>query len=255
MTTPLMPPGVQHTGLPQTPQPFGLYSVAPPIDLDPPPRLLGGVHWTPTNCGPSGIWQHEPCPDPEIPPTATKTGARPDDDTFPSFIVWATDECSLYATDTAENQARAAQLLMLHTPLWVERMFATELAARATALPDAATLTDAFGALEEALGETGFSGVLHARRGLSAAAAEHRLTSAQGTTLVTQLGNKVAFGGGYTALGNTVYATGPVTIWRSPIIPRVAIDPSTNERQAVAERMFGFGWECPTTVYAVEVTG
>ncbi|MGA6208047.1 hypothetical protein ACPESR_25170 [Nocardia testacea] len=253
MTTPIIPPGVQHVGLPQTPQPFGLYSVTAPTDLDPPARLLSGIHWTPTNCGPSGIWQHIMCPDPEDPPAQTKTGARPDDDDFPTFVVYAVDECDLYATDTAANQARAAQLLMLHTPLWVEQVFAFELSARAEALPAVTSLTAAVGALEQKLGEGGFSGVLHARRGLSAAAAEHRLTSAQGSTLVTQLGNKVAFGGGYTALGDTIYATGPVTIWRGPVLPRTAIDPATNQRLAIAERSIGFGWECPSTVYSVAV--
>ncbi|WP_280466822.1 hypothetical protein [Nocardia cyriacigeorgica] len=253
MTTPTIPAGVQHTGTPQAPQPFGLYTAATVIDLDPPARMLGGVHWTPSNCGPSGTWDVRLCDDPQDPPTESKTGARPDDAAFPTVTVWATDECELYATDTSANEARATQLLTLHERLWVEQAFALELAARATALPAAGSLAEAVGALEQQLGLAGFTGVLHARRGLAAPLHDHIERS--GAFLTTSLGNRWSFGGGYNALGQTLYATGPVTLWRSPATTRTAVEHTINERQAVAERQVAFGWECPTTVFSVAVTG
>lgn len=253
MTNPI-PPGVQHVAEPLDPQPFGLYSVARPIDLPSPARLLTGVHWTPGNCGPSGVWDYDVCPEPVVPPEDFKTGDRPDDATFPRVVVWATDECSIYATDLTENIARAEHLLRLHTSLWVERHMAGLLAARATPLPAAATLAAAVGTLEQALGDAGFSGVLHARRSLAAPLAGLRLIERQGEQLATPLANAWAFGGGYTALGSTLYATGPVTIWQSEVTTRDGADYEINERQAVAERLVAVGWECPAVVYSVTVS-
>lgn len=251
MTTPI-PAGIQHFSPPLTPHPFGLYSVATPIDLDAPARLLGGVDWIPSNCGPSGIWEYGICPaDPD--PEDVKAGARPDHDNFPPATIWATDDCELYATDTAENEARAMQLLRLHEPVWAERHLAELIASRATPLPAADTVVDAVGALEDALGGHGFPGVLHARRGLAATAAAARLVAAQGAHLVTPLANSWLFGAGYTELGDTLYATGPLTVWRGVTSVRVAVDHTINRRQAVAERVVTVGWECPDVVYSVQV--
>ncbi|MCM6774991.1 hypothetical protein NDR87_26460 [Nocardia sp. CDC159] len=252
MTTPTLP-GVVHVADFQNPQPFGLYSAATVLERDAPARLvIGGVEWVPRNCGPSGIWVEPFCPDPD---EATKNGERPSDGHFPSVTIWATDHCSLYATDTSESVARAQQLLRLHEPLWAERYLTDLLTARATPLPSQTSLTAAVGALEQALGENGFAGVLHARRGFAAAAAEHRLVEHQGAMLTTALGNRWAFGGSYSELGNTIYATGPVTLWRDPISTREAIEHTTNARQVVAERVLVAGWECPDTVYSVAVAG
>ncbi|WP_280392885.1 hypothetical protein [Nocardia wallacei] len=256
MTTPTLP-AVAHFADLQNPQPFGLYSAATVVPRDAPGRLaLGGVDWVPSNCGPSGVWNHLICPplDPDD-PDDTKSGDRPDDGHFPPVTIWATDECSLYATDTSASVARAEQLLRLHEPLWVERYVADLLADRATVLPAQTTITGAVGALEQALGEVGFSGVIHARRGLAATATEHRLVEHQGAMLTTTLGNRWAFGGGYTALADTLYATGPVTVWLDPSITRESIEHKINMRQIVAERSAVVGWECPDTVYSVQVTG
>ncbi|MBF6138135.1 hypothetical protein IU501_34770 [Nocardia otitidiscaviarum] len=258
MTNPI-PAGWPHFAPPLPPQPFGLYSVTTPIDVPPPadgssPRLISGVDWIPANCGPSGVWTYDLCPTPDPAPEDEKTGERPDDGAFPPVIVWAVDECSLYATDTSENEARAQQILRLHEPLWVERHLAALLAARATALPAAASLAAAVGALEEALGDTGFAGVLHARRGLAAQLADLNLVAVDGGQARTPLTNLWSFGGGYTDLGDTLYATGPITIWCDPVTTRTAVEHTVNAREALAERRIVVGWECPTTVYSVTVS-
>lgn len=255
MTTPTIPPGIEHYATPLSPHSFDLLSAVTPIDVPEPARMLGGAIWIPANCGTGvGIWEHGMCPEPEE-DEVKGGGERPDYDTFPKVTIWGSDECPLYSVDTADAQARALALLRINEHRLVEEHVAALLADRATVLPAAGTLVDAVGALEEALGEHGHAGVIHARRGLAAAAARDRLASAQGARLTTLLGNQWVFGGGYTALGDTLYATGPLTMWRNPYTQRVAIEAVTNARLALAERHVIVGWECPDTVYSVSIGG
>ncbi|MEV5391948.1 hypothetical protein [Nocardia farcinica] len=255
MTTPTMPAGITHTAAPLAPQPYGLYSVTSVIELDEPARTLGGADWVPTNCGGAGVWDHGTCPEPA--PSDVKGGIdRPDHGHFPTVVLWASDECPITTVDTADAIARAQHLLALNEPLLTEEHLAGLLAERATPLPAVASLTDAVGALEEALGGGGFTGVLHSRRGLAAHATNQHLILTQGARMVTAgMSTPWAFGGGYTVLGDTVYATGPLTLWRSPVTTRVAITGTTNERLALAERRLIVGWECPDTVYSVSIGG
>lgn len=223
------------------PQPFGLYAAATVLESQ--TRLQFGVDWWPRNCGPSGVWVPDVCPDPDT--LDRKTGDRPENVEFPPATVWATDECGLFEPVDGMRD-RAVQLLRLKEPIHVEEHTATLLLQRDTPLPPAASLVEAVGALEESLGGTlGFSGVIHARRGLAAQLAAARLVERQGTQLVTPLGNRWVFGGGYGLLGNTMVATGPVTVMRDDVTTRTAVDHTINEQQVVAERTVVVGWECP----------
>lgn len=250
-------PARQYDAVAANPQTGGLYTAAT-IEPTEDERLDGGVEVTPVNEASSGHGYWDTGCGPQDDPDAEKSGERAARVYAPSLIVWAADDCSLIANSSEEARARAAQLLRLYEPLDVEAATATRLLADAGAAATAptATFTPAFvaavGAVEAALGRTGVPGVIHASRSLAATAAHYGLiVSGPGGRMNTPLGNAWAFGGGYDALGTTLVGTGPVTVRRSSITARDAVEHRQNQRTAVAERTINVSWELTTVAQQI----
>jgi hypothetical protein len=256
MANPLPP--MEFDALPLDPAPYGLYDAATPTDLSEPTpgsgtgRIFGGVHIRPLNCSEAfGTWPTDPC---AAPPVDTfKEGDRPTSDTvFDPVLPWAYEECDPLETDAA-SQARALQTLNLQERLLVESAFATQILADAGGPLAATSLIEAVGKLEEALGEAGYVGNIHAARRWASEAASVSLLKSTASAYRTVLGSAWVFGGGYAGvLGDTLVATGPVYIWRYAPIVNTALDPSINRRASVAERLVVVGYEC--IVAAVTIT-
>lgn len=249
MTTPALAlPPLLVNGTTSQPHTGGLYGVAAVKNLGEPARLAGGVSTTPYSGGAGhGVW---PAVCEPVPADLVKAGGRPDDIWAPPVTVWAADECSLIGSTEQEEKARAEHTLSLFEPVDVEAELVPRLLAEA-GTPGAAAAVEPFvaavGAIEEALGVTGVAGVIHARRGLAAVAVRYGLAVAGPVgTLVTPLGTRWAFGGGYSALGNVLVGTGPVTVHRSPVAVTVGLGQRRNERLAVAEREVVVSWEIVT---------
>lgn len=249
MANPLPPYIVD--ALPAPPAPFGLYDVVAPIDLANPstnsPRIQGGVQILPVNCSQSfGTWPADPCADP--PEGQKKSGDRPTTDlTFLPTVVWAYDECDPQEP-VGDSQALARQTLALQERLLVESAFAAtllDLAGDPGPIPTAPTFLEAIGALEEALGESGYLGAIHLSRRFAAEATMFRWTNQTGPVLKTPLGHSYVFGGGYgSVLEDTLIATGPLYLWRYPELVRTELDPNINRLATVAEREIVVGFEC-----------
>ncbi|MBF6288155.1 hypothetical protein GV791_01760 [Nocardia cyriacigeorgica] len=250
-----MPPAaIQHTPPLLNPDNLGLLGGGPSLivhEVGPDARLAFGIDWQPRNCGPSGTWA-TPCPDPDT--GDRKTGDRPEWDHFPPVLVWATDQCGLFEpADTLRE--RALQLLRLHAERHLGEHVVGELAARAALLPATIGLAEAVGELEAALADAGHRGAIHADRALLAPAAAVNLVVADGLALLTPGGNRWIFSAGYSSLDTTLYATGPVTVWRDQPVVTYAVQQEINEHQAVAEQHLAAGFECPETAFAVTFGG
>lgn len=256
MTAPTTPLAVVYNPPAVPSQGYGLYAAATLLDSGATPReLLAGIDIYPFNCD-TGVGSYTPQLCDDTPPNKTP-GARPDPQHFDPLVVWAAAECSPDQTE-AEEAARARQLLALHEPLIVESAFATTLLADAGAADAAGSLMEAVGLLEAFLGEQGYAGYLHASRKWAVEAGF--LNAASGTAVLrTKLGNTWVFGGGYdSALGNTIIATGPLTVWRSSTFEEVVTTGShsvaayNNTVYALSERVVTVGYEC--AVHAVTIT-
>lgn len=255
MTAPTTPLAVVYEAPAVPRQGFGLYAAATLLDSGESPReLLAGIDLYPFNCD-TGVGSYSPelC-DPSPPEKAP--GARPDLQHFDPLVVWAAAECAPDQTQE-EEMARARQILALHEPLIVESALATRLLADAGAPAAATSLIDAIGQLEVFLGEQGYAGYLHASRKWAVEAGF--LGAANGTAVLrTRLGNTWVFGGGYdSALGDTVIATGPLTVWRSTPFEQAVTTGShvtaayNNTVYALTERVVTVGYEC--AVHAVTI--
>lgn len=243
-----MPP-FEFTAPANPPAGYGLYDVATMVDLTDPgtdaPRVHGGVHVIPVNCSESfGTWPTDPCAAP--PRDTTKHGDRPTSDLeFAPVMVWSYDECGPMVTD-AESQALALQTLRLQERLLVESAFATLLLSEAGVPAAASDFLDALGKLEEIAGEWGYTGVIHAgRRWAGVGSAADAVKEQPDGSLVTTLGNRWAFGGGYGGvLADTLVITGPVFGWRYKPFVQTTLDPNTNLRATVAEQLIVMAYEC-----------
>lgn len=224
-------PELNVAGTPANPHTGGLYSAAALVEHTDPARLTTGVAVDWVNSGPHGVFTGS---------SDTKGGARPDEDTFASIVVWAGDQAVMVGSSLQQARDRAAQLLRITESLDVETHLATVLAALAAPAPADGTggpFVDVLGEIEHELGKTGVAGVIHASRRHAALAAHLGLVVAGPMgRLLTPLGNVWAFGGGYDPLGNTVVGTGPVTVHRGPVTQTEARDLETNERLVIAER-------------------
>lgn len=241
-----MNPALLVDAVPGTPAPTGLYSAATVLDLADPTRIDGGVRVIQLNCGRAAQWQ--PGCGPQDDPTATKdSGPRAVDAEFPTTIVYATDDCGLVASSEDEAVTRARQIMRLQEGIQVERHAAGQLlelaGTPATAPAGPVGLKLAVGAIEQALGETGMYGVIHAPRRFAALLSDFIVPAANGV-LRTKLGNYWAFGTGYEELGENIVGTGPVTVRRGPISTYSTVEHRQNERTAVAEREVNTSWEC-----------
>jgi hypothetical protein len=138
----------------------------------------------------------------------------------------------------------------------------------ATNVGPAGCATEAIELLEQALADNGIvGGMIHARPGMAAHLEQaHQIQYATGRRLQTCLGTPYVFGQGYDGSGPSgqpadgdsewMYASGRIVIWQDTEIQVPNLDQvfrqSSNERIAVAERVYAVVVECG--VWTVEVT-
>lgn len=136
--------------------------------------------------------------------------------------------------------------------------------------PDAGALDPvaAIAVLESALSSCGTGlGVIHGNYGVASYLANHMLLVERNDGWYTPTGQRLALGAGYpgTGPGNVVpdagttwlFATGPVSLWRSEIFltpDRLdqAVDRSLNDVTVFAERIWAGGWNC--CLFAVQLS-
>ncbi|QYN17602.1 hypothetical protein [Amycolatopsis sp. DSM 110486] len=254
--------------LPRTPHLFGLFSVASVVDVAD-PHMFMGVQWQPYPCDNPSLWRHD-CPPPDKPREKRLT-EQPATVTATPINVYGSFDCKLVGYNMPEATARAREHLLLGEQHAVEYGVWTGASDNVPRLadtntPSLGTVHDAASLLSELYqaSDIHLAGdpVLHIPR----AAAPHmrlHLMHAQGGRVVTAEGIPVAIGTGYTE-ANTgpdgskapagafwVYATGPVTVWRGPVmdVPDPAeqgFNTRTNDYVALAERQFLVGWDCLT---------
>jgi len=116
-----------------------------------------------------------------------------------------------------------------------------------------ATTLDALGAIEHYIHcNYGGVGTIHMQRGTATGLLAAQALETNGTGLFTKLGNKVSAGCYNVGSGDTIWATGTVTLQRGPVITPggAVIDTTTNIQYALAERLYAGAWEC----FAIGVT-
>jgi hypothetical protein len=191
------------------------------------------------------------------------------------FIVYASEVCGIAGRSVDDAQARARRKLAMREQWGVERFLIggdtgvpgllDGLAL--TALGPADTVAGALSLLEQDAAENyGLPITIHMVPGLSAfAGAEGVLQQTPRNELATTwAGNKVVVGQGYenvdeagvanVAGSYTIWATGPIAIWRDAeaFVPpaRQVFNRSTNQLAILAERTYLLAYEC----YAAAVT-
>lgn len=213
-----------------------LYTAATVVELPTPARIEGGARIEQTNAGDGwGTWTLD-CPSNLS--AADFDGTRWGALQFPAFGVGATDECSLVGTTETEVSDLAAQRLRITEEVAVSSAFAETLL-DAGGDPDEAPadVVATVGAIEEVLGSTGIRGVVHAaRRNIALLASKSMIVRGNAGRLETPGGHAWAFGTGYDNLGKSLVATGPVTIYRTPVVITPSVHHGQNRRSALAER-------------------
>ena len=257
MTAPTSFLPVDYDAPPVNPIGVGLYSAATIIDQTGPSRFLSaGIEIRPRNCATGwGTWDADPCATPAV--DALKSGDRPvAGDPFEPLVIWGYDECGPLEDFTAYEE-RALQNARLHEQGLAEAHFGARLVADSTPTT-VADIVATVSVLEVALGEAGFYGVIHASARFAAYAAQANLIirSSGSPILRTPLGHTWAFGAGYEdTLGAELVATGPVTVWRDPLVVRSTLDERHNIKAAIAERGLVIGYECLVTAVTVAAGG
>ncbi|MET0478952.1 MAG: hypothetical protein ABW222_13480 [Actinomycetota bacterium] len=276
MTTPLLPP--LYFDPPAAAEvSYGLFSVAlGPQDL-PPHGIGGGVQYQPDSCTDGHLYPSV-C-DYGAVPEPTKIFDGVEEALFaPPFRVYAGLVCGSQTRDFAWMTDRVRRRLVAGEQTAVESQFwglgttadfpsYLHSGIAVTNLGPAANVTAGLSLLEQQLATCyGHPGVIHVRPRLMAFLAEaHQLVRDQGVWK-TYRGNRVSAGDGYSGLGpgndaptattEWMYATGRVSIWRSPdiLIPdaRETFDRAANQYKLIAERDYAMAAEC--CVAAVEVT-
>lgn len=246
------------------PRPYGLFSVARPVD-DSSSHWRNGEKWEPDPCGTAG--GIGPDCDPESAIGLPKTFKRQDELTeTTAFVVYGSYLCSPIGRDPAEATERARRDLELHEERAVEEFLWTGELGNAPSLTDSATnLTatavdpaTAIGLLEQFLAERyGGIGVIHVPRLAVATLKAHQLIYADGPQLVTCLDTPVAAHSADTNTAPNGDAAGEDTAWayitpalritRSPVFSDEhdlkLLDRKTNDLYAVAERYYSVGWD------------
>jgi hypothetical protein len=240
----------------------------------------GGVAYEQETCGTVHGWS-QTCP-----PTAPLPKVT--DLTWPLvegtvFVVTAGVTCSKVGYSLEEFRRRVTNQFIANEQRAVERIFwtgelgnephladpdCTVLAGATVAAP--LTLRGGVAALESFLGDNyGYTGVIHAPRGVSVYAADARLIENAPARPVTPLGTRWAFGGGYSV--NTgpdgtpapdgvawLYATGQVNIWQGEVINNpedleAAFNTKTNEVTVIAEREYVITRECVCAAVPISI--
>lgn len=238
-------PAVTYVAPTIAPPRGGLYTAATVIDQPGPARIVGGMTLIPSNCGVSGI-EAVDCEPGDFEFRGDGPGLG---ETFPPFMVWAADECSLDRTDD-EARTRAQHILSLTERVNVERAVADVLVDRAGVLGTSTgnllqdRIRDAVATFEGMLGARGLTGIIHAPARLAAYAKAAGVVDASGGTMTTPLGHRWAFGGGYDELGEALFVTGPAVVLRSEVVTTRGLAVRKNERLMVSQREVTFAWEC-----------
>lgn len=260
----------------------GLYSVAPPqpgpVTDGQPRRWENGIQYQSETCATTKTWAVTCGTDPA---RADKTFdlAFPLVDGTP-FVSYLGVQCALIGRSLEEYSNAVRNALDACEQRSVERTFWTGDMGNRPRLADPTTtilggsdvtalgVMQGVATLESWLGDNYCGvGILHAPRGLAPYAANFQLLRGDNPRLSTPLGNRWAFGAGYSvntgpdgtpaAPGTAwIYATGQVNLWRSEIFmqPGVieqAFNKRTNDVEILAERVFVATLEC--TVAAVRV--
>ena len=241
-----------------TPPTGGLYGAATVTTETGPSRIAGGMNLIDTNCGTGFGLDTIECETGEQ--EVRFVGDGPSLGTvFPSFQVWAADECDLGRTSD-EAGGRAAHVLALKESALVERQVATTLEALAKEHMETAkggTLEErivaAVALAEGTLAGLGLPGVIHAPARLAAYVSKAGMAKPQGSALLSPLGYRWAFGGGYDEMPDRFYVTGPVVVRRTDGTVSLAPNVKANLQTAVAERIVTVGWECLTI--GIDLTG
>lgn len=228
------------------------------VEVLPFPPDLGGTWDT---CSPSTM------------PLEKDEGDPPNISTFAAFTVYVPVTCSgLGVGDEAAFRARAAAALAAREGRLVEIEFSTggliptnpRLNDGQGTFPNGNTATDPVNGvaiLERAIADTGAGGVIHVTPEVSTAlsARGHALEDDRGVLRTTGNGTVVIPGAGYdgsnpnghsgaTAVRDWIYATGPVDIRRSEVIPvpgtlAEALDRENNILTFRAERDYLVTWD------------
>jgi len=259
MTTPALMPAVPYDPPLINPSPNGLFpAVSWTEDGDQPPRYLGeGVLIRTRNYGgegSSGVWDAEWCQNPTD-PNVKKTGERPDFlDPFEPVTAWAYDQCDPSAYSRQYVQDNAAQWLRLMEQTDVEHALALRMLADAGTPDTASDLVGALGHLEGQLAVSNTVGYIHASAEWAASAAQALLIRYTGAGMLTPMGHRWVFGGGYVnGLGDTLVASSQPYGWRGAANVYTTIEARYNQFVAVAERSFVVGYEA--ILGAVTITG
>jgi hypothetical protein len=260
------------------PRPYGLFDVAlGPMAFPVEAAVGGGVQYMPDTCENNIYLYDMSCPAPsgsktfDVMETAISGGP---------FAVITSFLCGSVGITEAEVRQRVLTRMQLHEQRAVERRVwqgqtlaqgqgaITGLFRNATNVGPAGCSTEAIELLEQALADNGIvGGMIHARPGMAAHLANaHQVEYGRGNRIQTSLGTPYVFGQGYDGSGPTgqpadgstewMYASGRVLIWQDPEIQVPNLDQvfrqSSNERIAVAERVYAVVVECG--VFTTQVT-
>ena len=265
---------------PPPPRPYGLFDVAlGPMAFPSGQSLSGGVQYLPDTCEDNVYLYDLTCP--------AVSGSKTFDamETAVSgspFAVITSFICGSVGMTRDEVERRVRIRMALREQRGVERRVwqgqtlaqgqgsITGLFRNATNVGPAGCATEAVELLEQALADNGvIGGMIHARPGMAAhleQAHQIQYLSSGSRRLQTCLGTPFVFGQGYDGSGPTgqpadgstewMYASGRVLIWQDPEVqvpnPDQVFRRSTNERIAVAERIYAVLVECG--VWTVQVT-
>lgn len=187
------------------------------------------------------------------------------------FTIYDSAACYPQSGRTVEElQNLARQKLVQGEQAQVEQRLWEQIRTQAVVIPPppnagtAWSLWTALGALETGIArQYGGRGVLHTSRYLVATVAAMHLADIEGRQRVAPGGDRWVFGAGYDMNGPDgtpapagtawIYATGPVQIYRSEVIVNSTFDQRTNERRALAERIYALTVECPALATLIKV--
>ena len=270
------PPQVIDTPTTRQPLPFGLFSVATPVEPGD-SRWENGVEWEPLTCAPaSGIGDPscDETPTPGLPKFFAPGGGLGE---ASAFTVYGSYKCSLFGRDLGAGQERATAQLLAREEARVEQALWTGDLGNDVNFTDAEDLTpgsgavnpvQAIAALERFLATRyGSLGVIHMSRSAAVIAlAEGALTADKSGRLWTKIGTPTVAGSGYevntgpdgspaTGGDKWAYATPSLFVYRGEIFTSSdrlgdLLDRGLNDLYAVAERRYLIGFD-PCGVAAI----
>lgn len=270
------------TGVPRTPNPYGLFTVVTPREPADPHWQWGGVEWEAPPCRNLGTIGQPDCDPgtntPGLPKSFNKAG--PVLNEADPFTVYGVYKCAPVGQTLSEAQDIATQQLLAQEQSDVEWEVWSGHTGAATNLPGSAEpVADApqdpvvgLAMLEAYFhGHTGtVNGLLgYIHMGVSAATIlqSRNVLIRSGNQIATAVGSRVIIGTGYGStvdngdgtITDRIYITPPPFVLRSDIFtssdrPGDLLDRRNNDLYAIAERTYLVGWDdCPISYY-VDIT-